>query len=150
MIILLCYYCTMWRLLPYARYGWNHISFYGQSARNFLELKGVQIGDESPENWCFFLDIDLEEEIAKWILTQHLVTWKPNTTRRWPLWYNPKFPLHYVFGNPSQTYVMIIDSTSPPNSFCAKTPLSKDMWIMTQKFKCLQKTQKFLRALNIL
>ena len=31
------------------------------------------------------------------------------------------------------------------NSFCAKTPLSEDMWIMTQKFKCPQKTHKFLR-----
>ena len=45
----------MLRLHPYARCGWNHIGFYVQSARNFLESKGAKIEDESPENWCFFL-----------------------------------------------------------------------------------------------
>ena len=59
----------MLRLRPYARYGWNHIGFYVQSARNFLELKGAKIEDESPETWCFFWEIDLEEEIEKWIWT---------------------------------------------------------------------------------
>ena len=42
--------------------------------RNFLELKGAQIGDESPENWYFFFEIDLEEGIEKWILTEYLET----------------------------------------------------------------------------
>ena len=64
----------MLRLRPYARYGWNHIGFYVQSARNFLELKGAKIEDESPENWCFFCEIDLEQEIEKWILIQYLET----------------------------------------------------------------------------
>ena len=65
----------MLRLHPYARCGWNHIGFYVQSARNFLELKGAKTEDESPENWCFFFcEIDLEEEIEKWISTQYLET----------------------------------------------------------------------------
>ena len=60
----------MLRLHPYARYGWNHIGLYVQSAKNFLELKEAKIEDESQENWWFICEIDLEEEIEKWILTQ--------------------------------------------------------------------------------
>ena len=47
----------MLRLHPYARYGWNHMGLYVQSARNFLEVEGAKIEDESPENWCFFVKL---------------------------------------------------------------------------------------------
>ena len=98
------------------------------------------------ESLSFFDEIVLADEIRIWRifcqrilwnfhqgLNQDLETWEPNTTHRWPLWYNPKFPWYYVFIHHDYC-------ASPQNSFCAKTPLTKEIWIMWHKnFKCLQK-----------
>ena len=90
-------------------------SIWMESYRSLRPIRQKFLRIERSQNWrritgklVFFSEIDLEEEIEKWILTQYLETWKPNATRRWPLWYNPKFPLYHVVGNPSQAYIMII------------------------------------------